>query len=178
LNELRTEGVDFDLVFLDRVSHRELLKLLEDADILIDELFFHGPGVLSAEAMAAGCAVATHVLPEEVAPVVSISPADVKEKVRRLIGDVSFRVDLARQGISWARERYDPRAVAADILEHLRGARGVEHHPRFFLDRYRLLPGDRLSSHTRRLSARVALKYGVDRERLDGAARRGLLSLP
>jgi glycosyltransferase involved in cell wall biosynthesis len=48
--------------FLWNISNKEVRKLLTDADILLDELYMHGPGMIGIEAMASGCCVVAKYL--------------------------------------------------------------------------------------------------------------------
>ncbi|MBK8785160.1 MAG: glycosyltransferase [Chitinophagaceae bacterium] len=98
------------------MPNEELVKLLSDADILCDELFLHGPGVLSAEAMAAGCAVATRCLnikPFQ-PPVCSITPENISEKLKLLITDIDYRTSLAKAAKIFVDEFNSPNFLQKD----------------------------------------------------------------
>jgi len=102
LTSLRNEGIQFELLSIRDVPHAELLKVLAEADVLVDELVVHGPGWASFEAMASGCAVATRYLEESPPcfrpPVWSIDEDNIVDRLRVLLTDRDLRIRLAEQG--------------------------------------------------------------------------------
>ncbi len=163
------------------VPRKDVIEAVSDADILVDELFVHGPAALSAEAMAAGAAVATRIIeppfPFFDPPVCPVRPDPVKAGLRRLITDIPYRVDLAARGNAWRESAFDPTRIAARILRHLAGGEPPEYVPRFYLDSY--LPTTPLSRLNRALSLRVAERFRPDAANiLDAAARRGVVARP
>jgi hypothetical protein len=183
VERLRAEGLELDFELLSGVARKDVIAMLQNTDIVVDELFLHGPGVLSAEAMYAGCAVATRIIEPAPSffspPVCAVTPETITAGLRRLIVDVPYRTDLAARGAAWARSAFDPERVAARILRHLAGCEVPEYVPRFYLDAYR--PAQRLSPLSRALSSRVAERFQPERfapqsaHVLDDAARRGVI---
>jgi hypothetical protein len=102
VRELISEGVQIDFHSLRGVKHDKVPALLQDMDILIDEIVFHGPGVLSLEAMASGCAVATRYLesspPSFRPPVWNINAVNIKDKLRQLFTNYDLRQQLINDG--------------------------------------------------------------------------------
>ncbi len=181
LERLRAEGLRFEFRLLTDVPREQVIGVLQDTDIVIDELFLRGPGILCAEGMAAGCAVATRILEPPMpffdAPLCPISPGTLVAQVRRLINDVPYRVDLAARGRAWALEEFHPPRIARHILRQLGADVAPEYVPTFYLERF--IPPTRLSRSTRHLSLRVAEQFHPEtRSLLQEAARRGVIAGP
>lgn len=179
VNKLREEGLRFEFNLLTDVPRTRVLEALPLTDIVIDQLLFHGPGVFGAEAMTAGCAVATRIIeptPECFAPpVCPIRPDTIVNQLRRLIVDRPYRLDLAARGSEWVRKTLAPSQVAKKILEDLRGNTHPDYYPRFYLESFK--PKARLSSRTLRLSRLVADRYSSESGAIiDGAVRRGVIA--
>ena len=181
VEQLRSEGLKFDFQLLSGIKRRQVLEAVADSDIVVDELILHGPGVLSAEAMFAGCAVATRIIdpphPFFSPPVSPVTPATITASLRRLIEDVPYRTDLAARGAVWARAAFDPKQIAARVLRHLEGEELPQYVPRFYLDEYR--PPHPLSRLSLALSLRVAERFRPEATpMLYDAARRGVTARP
>lgn len=181
VEELKREGLEFEFKFLTGLMRKEVLEILESSDIVLDELILGGPGALAAEAMRAGCAVATHVIeppqPFFDAPVCPVSPSNVKERLRRLIVDLPYRLELAAKGPAFASRVFDPTWIASRMMTHLRGEQLPDYVPRFYLERFR--PPVRLSHKTREMGLRVADRYRPEMaQHLYEAAKRGVIAEP
>lgn len=102
LARLSAAGIAFEFLSLREMSHEELLRVLADADVLVDELVMHGPGWLSFEAMASGCAVATRYLGSSPAcfrpPLIAIDEHNIAESLRHLLTNRDLRLQLAVDG--------------------------------------------------------------------------------
>ncbi|MFN2601751.1 MAG: glycosyltransferase [Gemmatimonadaceae bacterium] len=142
LNRLREEGSEFEFVSLRNSTHSDVLSALSDADLLVDELITHGPGWLSFEAMASGCAVATRYLRESPAifrpPVVAIDENNLVEELRRLLNDRALRVRLANEGRRYVEENNSVDHVVTTLLDkvELGNAGPVDYVPTFLRDQY------------------------------------------
>ena len=121
--ELKKEGLEFDFITRRDLSNKETLTLLQDIDIVVDEIVFHGPGVLAFEAMASGCAVATKYLSDSSEcfrpPIVNIDASNIKEKLRALFSDYEFQQDLIVKGRKYVEENNDSSVVVKNILDNL-----------------------------------------------------------
>lgn len=128
---LRAEGVEFDLISVRDVPHDELLKILSDADVLVDELIAHGPGWLSFEAMASGCAVATHYLEASPAcfrpPVWSIDEHNIVDRLRTLLTNIGLRIELAEKGRRYVEQHNTIEHVVDNLLQKVEEGRDASH---------------------------------------------------
>lgn len=181
IEQLRREGLEFEFELLTGVPRAKVIEAVKTADIVVDELYVHGPAAFSAEAMAAGCAVATRIIeppyPCFDPPVCPVRPDTVVDGLRRLITDIPFRLELAARGTEWRGVTFDPKRIAADILRDLRGETAPQYTPRFYLESYR--PPSALSRRSRMLSSRVAERHRPDAAGiLDDAAARGVVAAP
>ena len=181
VEQLKKEGLRFEFKLITGMQRHEVLEVLRDGDIVVDELMLHGPGSLSAEAMMAGCAVATKMIdpphPFFAAPICSVRPETVTDGLRRLITDIPYRLDLAARGKAWVHTAFDPTWVAGQVLRHLRGEEMPHYVPRFYLDGFR--PPTPLSTLSKALSLRVTERFRPEMvPMLDEAFARGVVSLP
>ena len=131
LETLRCEGVEFELISVRDVPHEKLLEILTDADVLVDELIAHGPGWLSFEAMASGCAVATHYLEDSPEcfrpPVWSIDEHNILSRLRTLLTDAALRIDLAEKGRRYVEEHNTVQHVVDELLRKVEMGRDASH---------------------------------------------------
>jgi hypothetical protein len=182
IERLKNEGFELEYKLIKNMANEELLQLLTEADILCDELFLHGPGVLSAEGMAAGCAVATrcfNVFPFQ-PPVCAVTPDNLYEKLKLLITDVDYRVALATAGKKFVDEFNDPAKIAAKIMEDVAdiaaGNNSHDYHADFFIKHFTLPAGKTLSKKTKALTKQVIDKYGLQQQAAEyELEKRGLL---
>ena len=163
IDQLKQEGLIFNFKMLEGVPNHEVLAALTDADILLDELLLHGPGALSAEAMASGCAVATRTLTQYKnifdPPVINVNPQNVVSQLRRLITDKSLRLNLAIEGKQFF-ERHNTAVRFADrIISDLAGNGVPQYIPYFYLESFVLPQHIRLTTANKRISAEIAYKY-------------------
>jgi hypothetical protein len=123
LEKLKKEGVQFELRLLENIKHENLLKELTNADVLVDEIILHGPGVLSFEAMLSGCAVATRYLenspPSFRPPVWNINEDNIFQQLKTLLTDKTLRINLATQAQEYALKNNNIKKVAADIINKI-----------------------------------------------------------
>lgn len=147
VERLRAEGIQFEFRLIERMANAELLGLLEQADIVIDQLYSETVATLALESMAAGCAVLARYLPERLridtaCPVVNTNFETVTDRLREVIVDRNLRQRLAHAGRPYV-ERYHSRAVVAkQILQWLDPARrgDFDFTPTFFSQHFVMSP--------------------------------------
>jgi glycosyltransferase involved in cell wall biosynthesis len=164
LERLKEEGLQFELKFIQNMKNRELVQLLSGSDILVDELILNGPGALSMEAMASGCAVATHYLKDSPEcfrpPVCAIDAGNIYEVVKKLITDKAFRKNLAYEGRTYVEKNNEVSAVVAEIFDKLgKGDAAAVYTPVFFRDKFKLMDHEAITPHDRALNRQAAEKY-------------------
>jgi len=142
LAALKKEGIPFEYVSLRQIRRRDLLNILTDADVLVDELIGHGPGWLSFEAMASGCAVATRYLENSPScfrpPVWSIDEHNIVRRLRTLLIDRDLRVRLANQGRQYVEANNRIEHVVDQMLQKVEAGRNAtpDYVPTFLTTKY------------------------------------------
>jgi len=148
LQQLKDEGLQFDFVSLRDMQNSEVLNHLYDADVVVDEIVYHGPGSLSFEAMLSGCAVATRYLQDSPAcfqpPVCNINTENIYFKLRELLSDKQLIGDMAIKGREYAMKKNAPEVIISDMLRNLKEARTPDYYPRFL--RYNYLPSSSIEA--------------------------------
>ena len=140
LNRLKEEGIAFELITVRNMPNHELLQLLTEADVLVDEIVYNGPGALSFEGMLSGCAVATRYIESSPAgfrpPVWSINADNIYEKLKRLLSDAALRKQLAEEGRAYAIANNAADHVVAGILQDLDTPRTADYTPTFLREKF------------------------------------------
>ncbi len=100
-------------------------SLLRDVDVLIDQVVLGNPGVLAAQAMAAGRLVLAH-LPEAVRrrfpeppPVIETTPATVEQVLLSVIENPEHYRRIAASGVEFAQKYHDGRLSARVLTQAL-----------------------------------------------------------
>lgn len=107
------------------VRSEDMPSVFHQADVLLDQFRAGSYGVGAVEAMAAGCVVVGHVLPEVRAqvrvtsgldlPIVEATPVTLEDVLVRLSSSPERLIRLRDEGIAFARHVHDGR-MSADIL--------------------------------------------------------------
>ena len=146
---LKKDGLVFEFKLIQGLSNDKLLELLSSSDILVDEIIYHGPGILSFEAMACGCAVVTKYLEKESPtsfrpPVVNVNENDLYDNLKRLISSKALRKEIAQKGREYIEKNNECKIVANGIISDLRSeAISYNYYPSFYLEKYKpSLPSD------------------------------------
>lgn len=180
LDELRRDGVRFELQLLENLPNQEVRKVLRDADVVVDELREAHYGMLGLEAIASGCAVLAGNRPDIVPypasrPVVHLSPTNLAPELRSVLTDRKRRREIAQSGRGFVDAHHDRVAVSQRILDDLaRAQRGdFDYRPSFFAERYEpsLL---RASRTERRLTRRAVERWQLGDELRESLRRRRL----
>ena len=145
IQRLLDEGMEFEFVSIRDMPQERVLEMLTDADVLVDEIVFHGPGALSFEAMLSGCAVATRYMEDSPdfyrPPVWQIDAENIYDRLKHLLGDPVLVRRLAEEGRMYVLEKNDSKRIVADFLRKAENPDEYDYIPRFLTDRYR--PTDR-----------------------------------
>lgn len=137
--QLKAEGLLVELRLLEKLQNTEVRRTLhEEVDILIEQLIFPGHGLNALEGMASGLPVIsnleddTYILPFRrwsyfgECPIVSATPENVVEVLRKLVTRPELRHDLGLAGRAYA-EKYHGLDSAAylfsEVIEYVYGRR-------------------------------------------------------
>lgn len=120
IEALKAEGLAFDFQLLEGVPHDEARRAIRNADVVVDNLITGDYEIVSIEAMASSrVAVANIQAPSARAfpdaPVFSVDPTIVRDRLRSLIGDLELRRSLAERGRAHVAATHDA-PVAAEKL--------------------------------------------------------------
>jgi hypothetical protein len=164
LERLKNEGVSFHFRLLEGLPNPVVLQELRKADIAIDQIYLHYPGIFATEAMAMGCAVVTRTFTDPVnsffkPPVHNVSEHNFYEKLKQLIEDKQYRVSIARAGAEYVKKINDPAFVAQRILDGLEESNKPAFEPTFFIDHFQKPPGFEISSEVKQLTKDVLVRH-------------------
>lgn len=114
---------DFDYKRIEKMNHDEVIKLYEEADIIIDQILCGSYGLLSVESMALGKPVVTFIRPDLLQkfpsdlPIVNANPASLYNQVRLLLENPILRHNLGIVGRDYVTKYHDHHKVADQLLE-------------------------------------------------------------
>lgn len=165
MDRLRAEGLAFDFLLLENLDNATVLKKLEEADILVDQLYLNGPGTLSTEAMAAGCAVATRYLKEydltKDVPMLYVDEKNVYDGLKQLITDRDLRKNLMIGGRKYVETHNAILSITKKIVDSIQRdtARDYDYRPHFFKTSFILPPAYTYPAEIAGLNSQVLEKY-------------------
>ena len=143
--KLKNDGIEFEVRLIENVPYHEALKLYEESDIVIGELFIPSAGKLDREALAAGKVVLSSVrrdyidnLPPD-CPIIDINPETVYEELKKIILDYPRRVELAKKGRSFVEKYHDIDVICRDVLQKLEDPPAevdFDFYPTFFREKF------------------------------------------
>ncbi len=139
IEALRAEGLNIRLLLLEGMPNSEVRRILrEEADILVEQLVATGHGLNGLEGMASGIPVISNLEDEALllpyrrwsffseCPIVSASPENIIDVLRRLVIDYQLRAELGGAGRLYV-EKYHGLDSSAylftEVVEYLRGNR-------------------------------------------------------
>lgn len=126
LDRLRSQGYEFELLLVEKMSHSEARKVYERADVMVDQLFAGWYGGLAVEAMALGKPVLVYIRHEDLKhvpnemraelPFIEVTPATVEEGLRKVLEMPRTRlVEIARASRAFVERWHDPVKIAARV---------------------------------------------------------------
>jgi hypothetical protein len=139
VERLRAEGLRVELRLLEKMQNSEVRRVLrEEADILVEQLVVTGHGLNGLEGMASGLPVISNFEDEaqlmpfrrwsflSECPIVSASPENLADVLRKLVTRPALRQQLGRAGRDYA-EKYHGMDSAVylftEVVEYLLGRR-------------------------------------------------------
>lgn len=128
LEELKTQGFDFELLLVEGMSNAQARQLYVRADILVDQLFAGWYGGLAVELMALGKPVLAYIRNEDLGhidpkmreelPIVQTTPDNVTAVLRRILETPRQElVALGRRSRGFVERWHDPLLIAAQTKQ-------------------------------------------------------------
>ena len=138
IDRLILEGYPIEYKRLHNMKNDEVLKHLQEADILVDELYLNGPGMLSNEAMASGCVVLTKYLDEYSgvfpAPIISVNKDTLYDKLKALVENREEISIKAKEGRRFVETFLKPELIAKHMLDKLSQPLAYDYVPNYYLN--------------------------------------------
>lgn len=129
MQALRDDGVDIELMLLERVSHEEAIAALAGADIVVDQLLF-GYALAALEAMALGKVVITGVDDDPIyesyrqrgllsdSPLINANPATIQSVLRHLVDRREDLNSIGRRCRAYVERVHGP-AQTVELFEEI-----------------------------------------------------------
>jgi hypothetical protein len=127
VEELRSEGRQFEYIELLRQPHSEVRRALSRAHIVLNHFYGETPAVFGVESLAAGCVVMMRadestepMLPEGSSSAwVVTQHFEVTRNLRRLLDNPQEWENQARHGVDWVRQHASVSVTGAILREKL-----------------------------------------------------------
>jgi hypothetical protein len=128
VERLRGEGLQIDLILLEKIPNEEVRRHMASADILVEQLLI-GYAMSGVEGMASGLPVLSNLTYEDYTrvyrrfgflnecPILSTTPETVADNLRILVADPALREELGRAGRAYV-EKYH----SFEMARHLFGS--------------------------------------------------------
>lgn len=107
---------------IEKMSHQEAWKILEQADIVIDQILCGAYGNLSVEGMALGKPVVCYIRPDLVdkyppgLPIQSANPDTLYDVLKELVRQPELRVELGRRGRRYVENHHHAEKVVRSLI--------------------------------------------------------------
>jgi glycosyltransferase involved in cell wall biosynthesis len=127
VDELKAEGLDIELVLLEKVPNERIKSMMQEVDILADQLVMPGYGLFAVEGMASGLPLMGNLHDEAYTrlfrrysflnecPILSTTPETIKDNLRTLVTDTALREALGRASREYA-EKFHSYEMAAYLF--------------------------------------------------------------
>lgn len=122
IGELKAEGLDFDFELIEKKPHEDALRALADSDIVVDDVLQGPYGILSLECMAIGKVVLDRIDPKLAhhypdLPVLDTTPDNLKNNLKKALGDAWLREDLGKRGRAYVERYHDALKIAQQSID-------------------------------------------------------------
>ena len=120
---LKTKGVKIELALVTGKPHREVLKEITNADLVVDQLLAGAHGVFAVEAMALGVPTLAYIRDDLASlypkdfPVISATPDGLQEVLGALAADPDSWSDLGARSRAYVEREHDHIRVAERLAE-------------------------------------------------------------
>ncbi len=162
LKKIKDENIEFDFEFIKNLTHEQLISKLSYSDVLVDELFFHGPGMMGTEALACGCIEVTKVLQDAKfifnPPVVEMTFDTAYSVIKNIILSFETRQKLALNARTYAENHNNCVRIAKNMIDGLSLVKR-DYVPTFLFDVFKLENNFKISDENKALTKKVLEKY-------------------
>src|SRR5258708_2159557 len=116
------EKYDFDFQLITGVPREQALRMMQNADIFLDQFVWGDRGMAALEAMALGKPVICYIKPSLVtqypadSPIVNASSDTLIETLKELLLNGRRRFELGKQGRAFVERTYQPLSTAAELV--------------------------------------------------------------
>ena len=143
-DELKKEGLMFDIRLIENIPNKKALELYADADIVIDQLLCPGAGKLATEALASGAIVMSNMSYKSYpqnnlidCPIIDVNPANIQSVLKKWILNVDKRIQLASLSRVYAEKHLDIRNFCDQVVRLVNGDNiPYDYYPSFFHEHY------------------------------------------
>ena len=126
LDQLKREGLRFELRLVEDLSNAEARRAYEESDVLVDQLLVGWYGGVAAELMALGKTVVCYLregdfrfLPQEMAaslPIINANPDTIAAVLRQIIQMPRTKLaEIGRNSRDWVERWHDPNAIGERV---------------------------------------------------------------
>ena len=128
IEKLKAEGLEFDFVLIEKLSHSEAIEKYKEIDILIDQLLVGWYGGLSVECMALSKVVLCYLreddmrfIPNEMKneiPIINVNEFNLERALRELLNSSREELtDIGKLSRKFALKWHDPQRVIRFFLQ-------------------------------------------------------------
>jgi glycosyltransferase involved in cell wall biosynthesis len=146
VESLKAEGLNLELVLVEKIPHNQVRQLYESADLLVDQLLIGWYGGLAVELMALGKPVVAYIRQEDLRfiptamkedlPIVSANPETLRDTLKELIRDSERRRQIGQRSRAFVEKWHDPKVIGRMTTDAYRKA--LAKRPRFLTRTERL----------------------------------------
>ena len=120
---------DFEYRELHNISRQDVLKVMEKADIFLDQIIVGGYGMASIEAMSFGKPVMCYIMCEVFdsglshdCPIINTNPDNLELQLVRLISDGKLRHEIGIKSRAYVEKYHDADIVCKDLVNHYKSS--------------------------------------------------------
>jgi hypothetical protein len=110
---LRSEGVNVELVLVERVPNAQALEIYRTADIVFDQCLVGFHGYFALESLALGKPVMCfirkpreYLLAPDECPIINVHSSTLREDIRRLVSEPEQLTEIGRRGRTYIEKHY------------------------------------------------------------------------
>ena len=180
MEECKKRNLKFNFKIIENQPNLVVKEELQNTDIVIDQIYTNGPGMLGIEAMASGNALATKFLESYNAfkpPVCYIDHTDILvSNMEKLIMDREYRREIAYNGRKFVEQNNDIIKIAERMLSIYDGkVSELDFYPTFFEKDFHLPEYQKLNKTSMQLNKEILSKCSASNHDFNSLSNRGLI---